>query len=333
MATQPQVKNEQSSSVGSARPDWNSINEEIRCPLCDYNLRGLVAPRCPECGYRYEWADLLDPLRRLHPYLFEHHPERTAWAFRKTLRGGLRPAQFWRAVSPVQPSYPRRLLGYWLRCAMILAVLLTATSVAGFIPLVSFNMRLLARNRASFLAYLNSPRGADHAKQITSRYGSVQAAVNETYAPWSAYKDALTFVGKSWIRQLPLLLNVLAWPWITILTLLLFQFSMRRARINRVHVARCVLYSQDVPSLIGFFAVILLQLSFIAQIVSFVNESYVVAATLVLLSGAGALFTYRLAKAYELYLRFDHPAWTVAASQALTFLILLNITLGLTVWR
>ena len=49
--------------------------ETLHCPLCEYNLRGLSEPRCPECGYRFEWAELRDPSRRLHPYLFEHHPE------------------------------------------------------------------------------------------------------------------------------------------------------------------------------------------------------------------------------------------------------------------
>ena len=61
--------------------DWDTISEEILCPLCDYNLRGLIQPRCPECGYRFEWQGLLDPKYRLHPYLFEHHPERNFRSF------------------------------------------------------------------------------------------------------------------------------------------------------------------------------------------------------------------------------------------------------------
>ena len=58
----------------AAGPDWDHQTEDIFCPLCEYNLRGLIEPRCLECGYRFEWPDLLDPRRRLHPYLFEHHP-------------------------------------------------------------------------------------------------------------------------------------------------------------------------------------------------------------------------------------------------------------------
>ena len=56
--------------------DWNNIPGEVYCPLCEYNLRGITEPRCPECGYAFDWADVLDPRRRLRPYVFEHHPER-----------------------------------------------------------------------------------------------------------------------------------------------------------------------------------------------------------------------------------------------------------------
>jgi len=101
-------------------PDWDKIDEEIHCPLCEYNLRGLIEPRCPECGYRFTWPELLDPTRRLHPYLFEHHPERNLWSFWKTALGGLRPWRFWRSLNPVQPSSPRRLIVYWGVYSLIL---------------------------------------------------------------------------------------------------------------------------------------------------------------------------------------------------------------------
>ena len=26
---------------------------ELACPMCGYDLRGLIEPRCPECGYAY----------------------------------------------------------------------------------------------------------------------------------------------------------------------------------------------------------------------------------------------------------------------------------------
>src|SRR5215213_6018623 len=97
-------------------PSLASPAAEILCPLCDYNLRGLIEPRCPECGFAFSWEELSDPQRRVHPYAFEHHAERNLWSFRKTLLGGLRPGRFWRTLFPTQPSRPRRLILYWLIC-------------------------------------------------------------------------------------------------------------------------------------------------------------------------------------------------------------------------
>src|SRR5947207_2344425 len=97
--------------------------EAIHCPLCDYDLRGLIEPRCPECGYRFDWKDLRDPTRRLHPYLFEHHPERNIRALLRTVRASQRPKRFWRGLFPTQRPDRRRLLIYWLVPVLLLAVL------------------------------------------------------------------------------------------------------------------------------------------------------------------------------------------------------------------
>src|SRR3954462_7960402 len=94
----------------------------IHCPMCEYDLRGQVEPRCPECGYRFAWEELRDPTRRLHPYLFEHHPERNGWSLCRTFLGSLRPRRFWAQLHPAQPSRPRRLVVYWLVLAAVCMV-------------------------------------------------------------------------------------------------------------------------------------------------------------------------------------------------------------------
>jgi len=33
--------------------------EDIPCPRCEYNLRGLVEPRCPPCGFVFDPNQLL----------------------------------------------------------------------------------------------------------------------------------------------------------------------------------------------------------------------------------------------------------------------------------
>src|SRR5438105_1129104 len=84
-----------------------TMQEEVTCPLCEYNLRGLSEPRCPGCGYKFTWDEITDKTRRLHPYLFEHHPERNVWSFARTAFAALWPRGFWTTLHPAQPSRPR----------------------------------------------------------------------------------------------------------------------------------------------------------------------------------------------------------------------------------
>src|SRR5215212_173181 len=102
--------------------DWSSITHTVECPLCLYNLRGLTEPRCPECGYKFQWAELLDPQRARHRYLFEHQPNRNVWSFCRTLLGGLRPVKFWTQLKPTQMLDLRRLMIYWLLCSALLVL-------------------------------------------------------------------------------------------------------------------------------------------------------------------------------------------------------------------
>src|SRR5439155_6066601 len=100
----------------AAPPDWQTLQHDIVCPLCGYNLRGLSEPICPECGYRFEWRVILDDSLKLHPYLFEHHPERDVSSFADTLIATLSPRRFWAKLHPVQTLSRRRLLIYWIAC-------------------------------------------------------------------------------------------------------------------------------------------------------------------------------------------------------------------------
>jgi hypothetical protein len=86
-------------------PDWRSVVIDIECPLCDYNLRGLCEPRCPECGYGFAWPDLLNADQPVHRYLCEERPRRNAWSFIRTFTGSLFPRAFWVSLKPVLNLY------------------------------------------------------------------------------------------------------------------------------------------------------------------------------------------------------------------------------------
>lgn len=45
-------------ATNEPQPPTSGIDEDIPCPKCQYNLRGLTVPRCPECGFHFEWKDL-----------------------------------------------------------------------------------------------------------------------------------------------------------------------------------------------------------------------------------------------------------------------------------
>jgi hypothetical protein len=262
------------------------VEQDIRCPLCDYNLRGLVEPRCPECGSRFDWDELRDPAKRLHPYLFEHHPERNVYSFLRTLTGGLRPWRFWKTLLPIQPSRPRRLVLYGLICLSVL-LLVEATQFARTALAVRHQM-LWQRSRS--LAYYTggntgivpgmTPRSfpealrqlrlrwqiywtgppviADaDARAIISNYGSMQAYLDTVFPPATSARfyqyvsQSLSFRSWGWAgRETGLVFEVLLaaalWPWLTALAFQLFRATMRRTRIRPSHLLRVAIYSGDV---------------------------------------------------------------------------------------
>jgi hypothetical protein len=246
-------------------PDWSNIQEEIHCPLCGYNLHGLTDPRCPECGYRFEWPDLLDPTRRLHPYLFEHHPERNFWSFWKTAIGGLLPRRFWRTLQPVQPSRPRRLVLYWLLVLLICFVCLQVCLVWIGGTYTYWRWRNGLMYRAALL------KGSQQADSPSPEYGPVGRPITDPvllrryvdrYCPT---RLTMTFVkdfladggGQAWVwLQFPLLL--LLWPWVSFGSLMIFRpfrQSMRKVRTRPVHILRCTIYSSGTLVWIAVLAV------------------------------------------------------------------------------
>jgi hypothetical protein len=122
---------------------------------------------------------------------------------------------------------------------------------------------------------------------------------------------------------------VLLWPWATLLSLMIFRISMRRARIKPVHVLRCVVYSFDAVFWWGWtwllISAVLGTLAILHAEWWYWFQQYVLVAQLLWL-----LFTtYDLIIAYRTYLRFDHPIATVLASQLIVGLLAIVLLLQL----
>jgi hypothetical protein len=277
------------SSPTNAAPDWAVQTTDIHCPLCEYNLRGLIESRCPECGHRFQWQVLLDARQHQHPYLFEHHPERNVRSFFRTLRGGLRPRKFWTELKPVQPVRGRRLMIYWI----LIALTGMAAQLAG-------SLTLIAIQEYGF----------------SGLYGWAPFQWSQILQSWYDYCEPLAYA----------LAMPLTWPWISLLSLMVFQISMRRAGIRKNHVVRCVVYSSDFMVWSGA-AMLIWAAPELARVLS--SHPADAAFGDPILGGlwisllACLLMAYRLYIAYKKYLAFDKPLATVIASQLITGMIML----------
>lgn len=317
-------------------PDWDRITEEIRCPLCEYNLRGLTRPRCPECGYRFDWPEILDPARRLHPYLFEHHPERNVRSFWRTIIAGFRPDRFWRSLNPIQPQHSSRLIIYW---SIIAGAFLLATACQ--LSYFTFLLRAQVRAQRTWqLTFLNNPANAERAAQVEQDFGSVQAYVDRCNPVLSAW-DALRVMFHD--PDVPVILCMyvivpISWPWLTVLALLLFQTSMRRKRIRFVHVTRCAVYSFDAVCWFAIMFMFMALVQFVeGALAGFVSMPASVAlwfpwSGLGLTALTGLFGIYRLAVAYRQYLRFDHAIATALSSQVIVCLFVIDVALIVKFW-
>jgi hypothetical protein len=299
----------------SSPPDGTTLDRELHCPLCEYNLRGLVEPRCPECGHRFDWRQLLDIREHQHPYLFEHYPRRNVRSFLRTFRHSLLPRRFWLTLQPIHTPVVRRMLLYWaITASFVLAcgVIMFAVPVYRYYTEQQFWQRM---------APPNPPPSGPATVAGPSFWWVLRKVMVER--GWYALRGSI----------FPVLAGCLLWPWLTFLSLLVYRASLRQARIRPVHVLRCVIYSADLAAL----AIVPLYFA-----LSVWNDPYLLnrwqgqggwyfpfglaidATTLELGILMLLLLGYRLAIAYRRYLHFPHAAAAVLASQVMVGLVLLK---------
>lgn len=323
-------------------PDWAATEEPVCCPLCDYDLRGLTDPRCPECGHAFDWQELRDRTERRHPWLFEHHPRRNVASFARTfLTSLLRPRHFWHGVRPVNTPVPRRLMLY----ALLVLPLIGAGAWAGrYAPAA----REYVRDRVEYADWVRHERQRIASDwrvkwQIRQRHGSVEAyfdGMRQSRGSWWPVLGVRNRGGDSWwmaVSFWPFVVGLLAWPGLTLAALLLFRRSLRQAQVRMAHVARCVVYSADALVLIGLILVLSAALSTWARhqlpagvtswTVMWTRVQYPIHDLPFAWPVMLAVLCYRLAVAYRTYLRFPHAVATVIASQVLVALVLFKALL------
>ena len=318
-----------------APPDWQTIAEEIRCPLCGYNLHGLAEPRCPECGYTFDWPDLLEPTRRLHPYLFEHHPETNVRSFWRTAAGALLPRRFWRTLQPVQPSRPRRLILYWILTVLVCWVCMQMAIAADVGLSAYIRIRNVSAYRAAVLA------GQDQVKSPDPQFGPVGSPITDPkllrqyldrYFATGLSVEWLKWMGRvyvnDWLRRQVLLLP-LTWPWLLFASLMIFQWSMRRAKVRPVHVLRCTIYSGGTLAWVGLMAFVPFAAEMRSHLFGWSPDIFWVLGCIAYgtIGGLVLSMVYQLIVAYRLYMRFDNAVATVLAALVIGLLVGLQVYL------
>jgi len=117
---------------------------------------------------------------------------------------------------------------------------------------------------------------------------------------------------------------VTLWPLATFLTLMLYRISMGRAKVLRVHVMRCVIYSGDAAAWAGIAAGCMSAWCLVRlDMGSRFDPDWPLSVLLYSLPLWWLVFIVRLVFAYRLYLKFDHAAATVICTQIILLMALL----------
>jgi hypothetical protein len=278
-------------------------NEDLNCPLCGYSLRGLPEARCPECGYR---CVSFDEMRAIHPYLFEHHPEKNVRSFLHTTIATLRPWRFWRQLKPTHRPNLRRVLIYAI-----------VTQFLGILSLALFIVAMHTRLAISWCLAHNDlvakyPPSYVQPATLKDFYALMTPHIAEQWPGWALLPFAA----------------ILGCPTVTFLALLIFEQTRRRARILRVQILRCVVYALDPSPLILFCCIPLLFIShngiWSSQPWTYVETS-IACATLIFT----CIFSpIRLVIAYRRYLAFPHALPTVAVTEIIALLTCIAVIIA-----
>lgn len=282
-------------------PDWSLFHDDVHCPLCAYNLRGLTTPRCPECGHRFDWRELLEAARRAGTKYFEHQDGLAVRAFFRTAWDAFRPARFWEALSPVHPSRPYRLLAYWVWAAALFAVY------------VRFQIPVARAAVWGVWWRLNRPRQM-------SRFDFLEYVIAEVQWSDFMHRDVL------WIA-LPLIA-----PWLILGALVLFQATLRRARIRLHHLMRVAIHCAD-PMLAIATGLVLSAVFIVIGGASPTNLQLASAISFAAILLCWLIVTHRLYSAIKRYLRLPGAAAITLLVQVVATISLANLYLAYVIAR
>lgn len=191
----------------SGAPDWEQIKTDIACPICSYNLRGLTNPRCPECGYPFQWSELRPIADPWLANLVEFADKRPIHSIFRTLFKTLLPSRFFTHLKAGHAIRKQRLILHFFLIALFL---LFFQFIPAFFQLI-YNW-IFPRN-----------------------------FYNPMFAAFEFQLDDVRFI-YSKFYFLPSFFLVF-WALFCSMAIFLLRQTVRRSKINFWHIARSVLYS------------------------------------------------------------------------------------------
>ncbi|MCH7592653.1 MAG: hypothetical protein IH989_07740 [Planctomycetes bacterium] len=310
--------------AGSSAPDWDHVPFDVGCARCGHDLRGRIDPICPACGLTFDWTDAV-PIERLicahcdyHLYglqdmrcpecgiaftweeaLAEYHRRRQPWfEFRwrdrpirsllTTWRGAMWPGTFWRSIDIHSPPHIGRLLA---QVAISLAIVILGVPVwLGLLEWVStVFLNVLGMGVATMISSI--------AELPMIVFGF--AVLPEVYG-WGLA------LGGTWLTA-------------SLLALLVFQQSMRRAKVRFPQVLRAWSGSVLVPLLLALpTATVIVAYVLLDVYFGIGRESQSFLPWFGVLPLGHAVWSLR--QSYKFYLRLPHALAVALCSQGIAIL-------------
>jgi hypothetical protein len=308
-----------------SEPATDISNElELLCPLCEYNLRGLSEPRCPECGHRFDWDALRESVTTKHLYLFEQN--RGKKAFFRTWSNSLWPRRFWGELRTTHDPNQDRLMKYGAIQTLCAIALLFMPVCA---MLVQGILRIQAA-RAAWVVRVNSGAPPAFISQMLARYGSIQNAAAATFPYRDLFRDFLPYAPASPYSPvrcvgISMIEIILLWPALTYLTLMFYREVLRHAKIRRVHVLRVAIYSAAPLVFVGPLMSIVWLINDTSWPAFFDFFGWLPTSAVLIELLLMAMLSYRVVAACRLYLRLPLLNIGAVLTQMLVWLALIRL--------
>jgi len=231
------------------------------CPKCGYDQSGEIATweaecpvdgTCPECGFEFAWADVMNPSRVVLPWYVEHADSRWSLIRRTppTLWYLLFPNRYWARMKMESPRSMRTYL-LWITLMMVVLHLIASAAQVG----AMYSVR----------AYENKA----YAQMITNTPAHLQAQTQQQFAPFMHDLGSFDFwyptimgsllepfIMRYWNGSATLQASALPLAFWTLGICLMwfvmfcaFPISRKRAQLRVVHVWRATIVAGFLPML------------------------------------------------------------------------------------